>query len=65
MDKKIQHQIEDITENVTSYFMDAYYCYDWKMSATEFACLLIAEIQNKMLIIAYELDNPDDEVTES
>ena len=61
MDKKIQRQIEGITENATSYFMDAYQCYDWKISATEFACLLIAEIQEKMLAIAHELDNPDDE----
>lgn len=61
MDKQIRNQIESMTDNVTSHFIDAYECYDWKISATEFACLLIAEIQEKILTIAHELDNPDDE----
>ena len=61
MDKQIRNQIESMTDNVTSHFIDAYECYDWKMSATEFACLLIAEIKEKMLAVAHELDNPDDE----
>ena len=50
-----------MTDNVTSHFIDAYECCDWKMSATEFACLLIAEIKEKILVVAHELDNPDDE----
>lgn len=61
MNKQIQNQMESITDEVSSHFIDAYYCYDWNMSATEFACLLIAEIQKRIVAVAHELDNPNDE----
>ena len=64
MDKQIQEiqrQIDATAENTTYRFIDAYECEDWKISATEFASLLIAEIQKQLSAVAYELDNPDDE----
>ena len=61
MNKRLQQQIQGMIDYDVSYFLDAYQCDDWGITATEFAELLIKEFTNTILQVANELDNDPSE----
>lgn len=59
MSKELAQQIESMTEDFCSVFMDAYQCIDWGITAQQFATYLIEHVSNEIQKYAAELDNEE------
>jgi len=59
MNKELKNQIESMTDDYCSTFMDTYQCMDWGITAQQFAAYLIEHFSEKVQQYAIELDNEE------
>lgn len=59
MTKELKNQIEGMTEDYCSDFLDVYQCADWGISAREFADILLKKFAVTLAEYAKELDEDE------
>lgn len=52
---ELQNQIEGMTENIVSDFLDVWQCQDWGVSCNKFVKLFIANISKSLKQVAREI----------
>ncbi len=58
---ELYNQIESMTENIISDFLDAWQCQDWGISCDKFAELFVAHIDKSLKQVAREITEENEE----